>query len=313
MLLSIIIPVYKVENYIERCLNSICSQYTKDIEIIVVDDGSPDSSGEIAERFAANNSGIQVIHKKNGGLSDARNTGLRVANGQYIMFVDSDDYLSNDCLSNICNFLIDHPSDVFAGNANFEFEAGATGKQEFSSDVAIPISGEKFMVNELRNNTMMMAAWLYVYRSSFLRDNNLFFKTGILHEDEEFTPRVLLAAKVVRNMGITHYNYFVRENSITTSSKKDKNSADLFETLIALERQYDAVINEEHRKVLKDSLVTKYLYTWTNNDLSTKKGWKKNRLFLLRNMYGIKNVLKVNLFLLNERLYKCIARRINDG
>ncbi len=313
MLLSIIIPAYKVEKYIERCLNSIICQINEDVEVIVVDDGSPDSSGQIAECYAKTKKNIRVVHKENGGLSDARNAGLQVARGQYIMFVDSDDYLTEKCLPDICYFILNNPSDVYVGNANFEYESGLKSGHVFSSDIETPLSGEEFMVNELKCNTMMMAVWLYIYRSDFLRKNDLFFKMGILHEDEEFTPRVLLAAKMVRNTGITHYNYLIRENSITTASKKDKNSVDIFDILKGLEKQYDTIDNLKHKKILKNSLVTKYLYTWINNDLSTKKGWKKDRPFLIRNMYGSKNVMKISLFLLNESLYKRIARRKRDG
>ncbi len=313
MLLSIIIPAYKVEKYLERCLDSITSQVNDNIEIIVVDDGSPDSSGEIAERYQKNYSNLIVIHKENGGLSDARNKGFEVANGQYVMFVDSDDYMVEGCISKICEILNNNYSDVIVGNANFEYETGVTIERKFSSDIMVSTLGETFMFNELSRNTMMMAVWLYIYRSDFLRENGLFFKKGILHEDEEFTPRVLLKAKNVMYTGITHYNYFIRENSITTTSKKEKNTLDLFETLMELEKYYDSITNKKHKKVLKNSLVTKYLYTWVNNDLSTKKGWKKNRSFLVRNAYGIKNAIKVRLFLLNEKLYKRIAKGINNG
>ena len=104
-LISIIVPVYKVEPYIKRCVQSIIEQSYKNIEIILVDDGSPDKSGEICDEFSKKDERIKVIHKPNGGLSDARNAGLKIAKGEYIGFVDSDDYIENDmfeCLYKLC-------------------------------------------------------------------------------------------------------------------------------------------------------------------------------------------------------------------
>ena len=111
-LISIIIPVYKVEKYLEKCIKSVLSQTYKNLQIILVDDGSPDNCGNICDDYARVDNRIEVIHKANGGLSDARNVGLKAARGEYIGFVDSDDYVSNEMFENLYNTLISNDVDV---------------------------------------------------------------------------------------------------------------------------------------------------------------------------------------------------------
>ena len=107
--ISIIVPVYKIEDYLDRCVQSLISQTYKNLEIILVDDGSPDNSGKIADEYAQKDQRIQVIHKKNGGLSDARNAGMDVATGDYICFIDSDDWwINNTVLEHINKKLFNH-------------------------------------------------------------------------------------------------------------------------------------------------------------------------------------------------------------
>ena len=111
-LISIIIPVYKVEKYLEKCIKSVLDQTYKNLQIILVDDGSPDNCGNICDNYAKIDNRIEVIHKANGGLSEARNVGLKVARGEYIGFVDSDDYVSNEMFENLYNTLISNDVDV---------------------------------------------------------------------------------------------------------------------------------------------------------------------------------------------------------
>ena len=115
MLFSIIVPVYKVENYLEDCIESILHQSYKDFELILIDDGSPDKSPEICDEYNAKDDRISVIHKKNGGLSSARNAGLDNANGEYIVFIDSDDILREGALEKISNYLGNYPDVLIIG------------------------------------------------------------------------------------------------------------------------------------------------------------------------------------------------------
>lgn len=115
-LISIIVPVYKVENYLSKCLDSMICQTYKNIEIILVDDGSPDNSGKICDDYAKKDSRIKVIHKENGGLSDARNAGLKIATGKYIGFVDSDDYISVEMYEKLYNQAKKEDADIACCN-----------------------------------------------------------------------------------------------------------------------------------------------------------------------------------------------------
>ena len=111
-MISVIVPVYKVEKYLPRCVDSILAQTYKDLEIILVDDGSPDNCGEICDEYALKDSRIKVIHKQNGGLSDARNVGIEAAKGEYISFIDSDDYIAIDYIATLYKLLIDNSAEM---------------------------------------------------------------------------------------------------------------------------------------------------------------------------------------------------------
>ena len=111
-LISVIVPVYNVEKYLEKCVSSIVNQTYKNLEIMLVDDGSTDSSGKMCDEFAKKDDRIKVIHKPNGGLSDARNSALKIAKGDYIGFVDSDDYIADDMFETLCDLMEDNNSDI---------------------------------------------------------------------------------------------------------------------------------------------------------------------------------------------------------
>ena len=111
-LISVIVPIYKVEKYLNKCVKSIINQTYKNLEIILVDDGSPDNCGKICDKLAERDDRIRIIHKKNGGLSSARNAGIEIANGEYIGFVDSDDYIDNDMFETLYNNIKDNNADL---------------------------------------------------------------------------------------------------------------------------------------------------------------------------------------------------------
>ena len=111
-LISVIIPIYNVENYLAKCVNSVIDQNYKNLEIILVNDGSPDNCGSICDEYAQKDNRIVVIHKKNGGLSDARNAGLKISTGDFITFVDSDDYVNKDFISTLVSLIQDFEADI---------------------------------------------------------------------------------------------------------------------------------------------------------------------------------------------------------
>jgi glycosyltransferase involved in cell wall biosynthesis len=254
MLYSIIVPIYKVERYLEKCIDSLLHQTYKDIEIILVDDESPDKCPEICDKYVELDNRIKVIHKKNGGLSDARNKGLEIARGEYVLFVDSDDYIERDTCEHFCSYA-EKKYDIIIGDAIVE-----NGHEIFHIEPSdVVYSGKEYLKKALLQKKAPMATWLNIYRREFLLDHNLQFKYGILHEDEEFTPRAFLEAQSVICSGVCFYHYVIHENSITTQKDKRRNAKDLYETCCDLEKKYLKIEDVKLRNLLLDSLVCKLL------------------------------------------------------
>jgi len=303
MLFSVIVPVYKVEPYIHRCVDSLLAQVYQDFEIILVDDGGEDACPRICDDYAAKDSRITVIHKPNGGLSDARNAGLRTAKGEYVLFVDSDDAVQPNalqCFSEIAqaNYdIICADGNVIGGNLCFAHisEYGA-------------FSGEAFLKRSLTCNQMPMAAVLNLYRRAFLLENQLFFKDGILHEDEQFTPRAFLKADTVFNSGIVFYDYYIHGGSITRSPNLQKNAQDLYDTCCELSRLYSELTDRGLQKLLLDSLVVKYLHIFQVGRIYQYGKAYIHKRFVIQNAYRVKTRLKACLFCFNCRLYYLVNR-----
>lgn len=213
-LITIIVPIYNIEKYIERCIESIIAQTYKNLEIILVDDGSTDQSGRICDVYAKQDKRIKVIHKENGGLSDARNAGLDIAGGEYIGFVDGDDYIDGDMYETLWKEMIDESIDI-----------ASCGMEESWGDIK--------HLKCLSKNTVILDR-VQAYAALFSRTtilggtncNKLFrkrvleglkYKKGIQSEDIEFLYRVLDRAEKVVCIDKVKYHYVHRENSITTT------------------------------------------------------------------------------------------------
>lgn len=225
MLLTIVIPVYNVEEYIEKCILSCSNQNISktDYEIILVNDGSPDNSIEICERLAKEIKNISIISQKNKGLSGARNTGLRHSKGEYVWFVDSDDWIEENCLKTITEVIKKEQSEIFWLGHDVVKKDNVIGKF-IPNKIDKPISGEEFFVNHLKNQFYI---WKFIYKRSFLLENNLTFYEGILYEDLEFTPRALHVSKACFTLPQVYYHYLMRDGSIINNIKC-KNIEDRF-------------------------------------------------------------------------------------
>lgn len=186
MTFSVIVPIYNVEDYLEECLQSLKEQNFDDYEVICINDGSTDSSRKILSTWERNWPKMRVIDRDNGGLSAARNTGLREATGNYVIFVDSDDWVDASMLSTLAQAIDNEDIVCFACRRT---DSGAT-----DSFLEEENSGWDYYNRhalETRMATPFVCVWQRCYRRQFLMDNNLWFQEGILHEDNEFTPRVL--------------------------------------------------------------------------------------------------------------------------
>ena len=207
---SVIVPVYNVENYLERCLDSLVNQTLKDIEIIVVNDGSPDNSGEIIEKYSKKYKNVIGYKKKNGGLSDARNYGLTKANGEYIAFVDSDDYVDRNMFSKLYNKAQEGNYDIVCCDFDYvDDDNNFMGNG--SSNISHDLYGEdvkKCMLD------FYPTAWNKLYKKE-LFSNNVKFKKGVWFEDVEFMYRLFPYVKSIGVIQDKLYHYVQREGSIT--------------------------------------------------------------------------------------------------
>lgn len=214
MKLSIIIPAYNAEAYLPQCLDSILAQEHSGCEVIVVDDGSTDGTATLLERYPD----VKVIHQANRGMSTARNRGLDEARGEYILFVDSDDLLTDGALATLVAEL--SGEDIIAFNAKKLHDA--TGEQTYHPTIREPETTDGwtyFCRHRLEATDIhFVCIWQRAYRRQFLIDNNLRFADGILRaEDDLFTTQAMLAAKTLRTITPCLYIYRIRANSITTT------------------------------------------------------------------------------------------------
>lgn len=308
---SIIVPVYKVEAYLRRCVDSLLGQTYKDFEILLVDDGSPDRSGEICEEYAEKDGRIRVFHKENGGLSSARNYGMDRAAGRYVLFVDSDDYVD----PKLCEAL--HEAVSAAPGADAYIYSGVEEDEHAKIRSIRTIEPKKTEIREAHaymtaaymHRNLSVQAWLYAWDRAFLEEKKLRFREGILHEDVEFTPRALLAAKSVAEIPGEYYHYVVRDGSISTGRNREKNIRDLFDTL---ERQSGVAMLQEPglRRWMLNGILDSYLNMIQEAEMYRPEYRKLVHKSFLRGKAATPwNRVRVALCTISVRLY-C---KVNDG
>ena len=249
MKVSVIVPVYKVEQYISKCLDSLVNQTLEDMEIIVVNDGSPDNSEKIIKDYAKKYKNIKYLKKENGGLSSARNFGLKHATGEYIGFVDSDDYVDKRMYQMMYEKAIEASADLVVCDLNYVYE---DKEEKAYSNIKTDTTDIKSIMNNI-----YPAAWNKLYKKE-LFDNEVYFKEGVWYEDVEFIYRLL---PYVNKIGVVHehfYKYIQRENSIIrTIDKRLYNYIDNWNGILEFYKKRDLYISYE--KELEYSYV-RYLY-----------------------------------------------------
>ncbi len=217
--ISVIIPVYNVEKYIRKCLDSIINQTLKDIEIIIVNDGSPDNSQSIIDEYAKKDKRIISLIQENGRQGKARNNGLKHAKGEYISFIDSDDYIETDMLEKMYNKAKEEDSDIVICSNYHIYET--TNKKE-----AIFIDEElmKDSINNKKNKLLNIISPCYkIYRRSLIQKNNIFFMEKLYYEDLAFSLKSLVLANKISYVNEPLYYYIIREGSTMTSTNVIKN------------------------------------------------------------------------------------------
>lgn len=214
MKVSYIIPVYKVEKYLCQCVKSIASQGYTDMEVILVDDGSPDKCPQLCDELAKVDSRIRVIHKKNGGLSDARNEGFLYATGDYVLYVDSDDFwVGQDSLQKLIEIARDNPECDFIGfNGSYYYpKSNAFVKWvEYSKELSRPVSGDKALQLLVKSGTFPMSACLKMIKRTFIEKNSIIFKKDQIAEDIPWFINLLDRCDFC--MFVNNYIYGYRQN-----------------------------------------------------------------------------------------------------
>lgn len=293
---SIIIPVYKVEKYLNQCVDSVLSQTFKDYEIILVDDGSPDNSPLICDEYSASNSRVKVIHKPNGGLSQSRNEGLNIAKGEYIIFLDSDDYWDNCyCLEKLNSELKNGEIDIiiFGMKKYYQIDdkfGGGRIPKILDKDV---FSNEEILHMLMQNNEYVSCAWDKVIRRSLIEKNGLRFVEGQLSEDIEWCAKLLLLNPVMRTVPESFYVYRKQNSNSITNNIERRN----IEHVCDIVTRYADIGKEKNNVALLNYIANQYVLCMTVSNFVSKNEIK-----------DLLSIMKSKWFLINYHLYPYVDK-----
>ena len=286
---SIIIPVYNVEKYIAKCLDSVLSQSYNNFEAIVVNDGTPDNSQQIIDEYAKKDNRIKPVIKENGGLSDARNYGLKYASGDYIIFLDSDDYIEKDLLKEIDKKATKKQPDLIKFRTRMVDENG---------HILNNIEEEPFddydnnqACTKLLQDGWMVIAWIYAYKREFWEKHNFLYPVGKIHEDIGLTPYILMCASSVCSINYVGHNYVQREGSIMSNKNLEKN----YKYALDILYHYNVILEQINNSNL-DSHVKKLMRSYIANIVirkcTTLEGeYLNNYIKLIKNNKVIDNLM----------------------
>lgn len=251
--ISVIVPIYRVEKYLKKCIDSILNQTYKNIEVILVNDGSPDRCGEICNKYAQLDKRIKVIHKENGGLSSARNAGLRIASGDYVSFVDSDDWIEPHMYEILIKNVIDYDAQISCGGVSDLLEQEdlySIIKSTFNGNVEVYLDNKEEAIKRFLSSPW--AAWGKLYHRSIHQD--IFFPEGEINEDEAIALSLLQRCDKVVYTNESLYNYIKHPNSITTTSFS-RNKLDWHkhckQDLEFIEKKYINLVEYAHERYIR--------------------------------------------------------------
>ena len=317
-LITVIVPVYNVEKYLRRCLDSIIGQTYQNLEILCIDDGSIDNSGEICEQYAARDARIKVIHQENQGLSTARNRGLDAAEGEYIAFVDSDDYILEDMYKKMLAKLLDYNVDLCVCQWQYEFSDGRQVVKKQNIDPAIygrkaSLEFARFLYMGNYESGVVVAAWNKLYRRALF--DTIRFE-GRIHEDEAFSGRIM--AKNISVYVMEEQFYVYAQNGDSLTNKPFSANKFFFLDALAERRELfksDAFIRQE-TELLYCNMYIEYCLRARKEGVAVSHPEKYRQIF--RQMFsslrrdgkaGIKFRLRMMLFSFSPSLYRFFTKQ----
>lgn len=310
-LVSVIVPVYMVEEYLQSCVDSVINQTYRNLEIILVNDGSSDNCGKICDDYALLDKRIKVIHKKNGGLSDARNAGIKIAEGEYITCVDSDDFIAEDMVENLYKVLTSTKADI-AVCGMIKTSDRFPSIQNDNVEKIEEFTPQEAIEEGLYNRKFPLSAWAKLYRKSLFKE--IEYPVGKLYEDLFTTYKLILkSTKIVFTSRVGYY-YFYRTGSIVATKFKI-NHLDCFEALEKM-RQEGIFTDAKLVSAYESAMVEAYTELLEKNPPLKEKAirilWKqvkKYRINTILNVNSSKRVRgKAALLLLGNRFSQIIIK-----
>ena len=308
--LSIVIPIYNVEKYLDRCFNSLeKNDDFKEVEIVLVDDGSTDESLRLCNEFKKNNSNVKVYKKENGGASDARNFGAQKATGDYIWFVDSDDEITN-CLKEFLNYLKKIKPDVMVCQSEIVELNGEKHDECIYTIDAGTYTSEEFMIQMKKNpKSIIFCPQYYIVRRQFIEENNLYFYKGIIYEDELWIPQLLIKAKLIFYTNRKVYYHYMIETSVMHSTKLEKCGRSDYIVATELIKIYDKS-GRTDLDFLRDRAANIFLQApWKIKDFLSDKS-KVNRFLPIKNSYYFKSYFKSIVYFVSPKIYLLIHKLV---
>lgn len=283
---SIVVPIYKVEKYLRRCLDSILNQTYSNLELILVDDGSPDNCGKIADKYAETDRRIRVFHKENGGLSDARNHGMRYVTGEFTVFVDSDDWLAPGMIEEMVSKSCVYNAEIVQTAFYYAYDDYLLLESRYNAvdDPPIILDNSSLMSELVKNNRVKNFAWGKLYRTDIIGD--IPFEKGVLFEDVFWAYQVMHRVKryVILNQPLC---YYCQRNDSIVATYTPRN-LDILKGLkvrhMFIQEYYQDLIDESYKLILKTSLIH-YNLLLANRSQDRDGLYRKEIQLYIRNNY----------------------------
>lgn len=286
--ISVIVPIYNVENYLDRCIKSILNQTFENFELILINDGSLDSSLDICNKYGMYDKRIKIINQNNKGVSCSRNIGIENANGKYLLFVDADDYIDYDMLECLYNMTKTYDVDISICRCKLFIDGKLQNKQIITENIEIFKENKKIIENFMKENKFLFSPCNKLYKKSIIIENEIRFPLNIRYsEDAIFNYKVFLNVKKVAFTNIQKYNYYINNSSSIT--KLDESRLDI---LIGME--------EIHKMIELYYPELKYIIsnTYVTSTLGIIRDLAKSNEILIKY-----NILKNIKFLINKNNY----------